>query len=222
MTTEWPGVITASVLHEYDVIRRNELADAAKVYDWDKTLEILRTYPSLINATRLNGKSFYSPLHQAAHGGAPVEVVQTMIEIGAWRTLRNADGERPLDISKRKMHKHLIQVLEPVYKTHIPHETLQQIQDQFHKLIRTRIIYLHAMPEESGLRLPELKPLLEMEQPHAWFSVPMMYGGFNYWLDSAGQDAILISESWCRIFDGSGQRHEISDETCTLVEEGFV
>jgi hypothetical protein len=43
-----------------------------------------------------------------------------------------------------------------------------------------------------------------------------------YWLDGAGQDAVLITESWCRIFDGSGQRHEITSETCKLVEEGFV
>jgi hypothetical protein len=179
MTTEWPGVLTAAVLHEYDVIRRHELADAAKDYDWDKTLEILSRNSNLINATCLNGRSLYSPLHQAAYGGASVEVVQAMIEIGAWRTLRNADGERPLDISKRKMHKHLIQLLEPVYKIHIPYETLQKIQDQFHKLIRARIIYLHAMPEGSGLRLPELEPLLEMEQPHMWFSIPMMYGGFK-------------------------------------------
>lgn len=221
MTTEWPGVLTAKVLHEYDVNFRNELADAAKAYDWGKTLEILSTDPSLINATQLNGRSLDSPLHQAAHGGAPVEVVQKMIEIGAWRTLKNANGDRPVDISRREKHEHLIQILEPVYKRHIPYETLQKIQEQFHQLICARMNYLGKI-EESGLRLPELEPLLEIEEPKMWFSVPGMYGGFRYWLDSEGHDAVLTSESWCRIFGGSGQRHEITSKICKLVEEGFV
>jgi hypothetical protein len=43
-----------------------------------------------------------------------------------------------------------------------------------------------------------------------------------YWLNGKGQDVVLIAESWYRIFDGSGQRHEINRQTCKLVEEGFV
>jgi hypothetical protein len=49
-----------------------------------------------------------------------------------------------------------------------------------------------------------------------------MYGGFSYRLASSGADAKLISESWCRVVGGSGQRHEITSEGSRLVEEGFV
>lgn len=31
-----------------------------------------------------------------------------------------------------------------------------------------------------------------------------------------------ISESWCRVVGGSGQRHEITSEGGRLVEEAFV
>jgi len=55
-----------------------------------------------------------------------------------------------------------------------------------------------------------------------WFPVPGMYGGFSYRLVSIGVDAKLVSESWCRVVDGSGQRHEITSEGGRLVEEGFV
>ena len=83
-------------------------------------------YP--VNVTRPNGRALYTPLHQAAHGNAPVKVVQQIIAMGAWRTLKNADGERPIDIAKRKKDQHLIQLLEPVYKTRVPLDLLQNIQ----------------------------------------------------------------------------------------------
>jgi len=43
-----------------------------------------------------------------------------------------------------------------------------------------------------------------------WFPVPGMYGGFSYRLEVAGVKAKLVSESWCRVVGGSGQRHEIT------------
>jgi hypothetical protein len=55
-----------------------------------------------------------------------------------------------------------------------------------------------------------------------WFPVPGMYGGFSYRLESVGVEAKLVSESWCRVVGGSGQRHEITSAGSQLVEEGFV
>ncbi|XWK91772.1 MAG: ankyrin repeat domain-containing protein (plasmid) [Phormidium sp.] len=78
---------------------RHALADAAKQYNWKKTQFILDERPDLINVTRPDGRSLYTPLHQAAHGNAPMEVVQQMVEMGAWRTLRNTDDERAVDIA---------------------------------------------------------------------------------------------------------------------------
>jgi hypothetical protein len=47
------------------------------------------------SSTRPGGSSLYAPLHQAAHGGAPAEIVHRLIGAGAWRTLQNVRGERP-------------------------------------------------------------------------------------------------------------------------------
>jgi hypothetical protein len=49
-----------------------------------------------------------------------------------------------------------------------------------------------------------------------------MYGGFSYRLGAAGVEAKLVSESWCRVAEGSGQRHEITSAGSRLVAEGFV
>ncbi|WP_186512913.1 ankyrin repeat domain-containing protein [Synechococcus sp. A15-44] len=219
MTPKWVGITKSEALLDGEVVIRHALADATKQYNWKKTLEILDERPDLINVTRPDGRSLYTPLHQSAHGNAPGEVVQKMLDMGAWRTLRNADDERAVDIAKRRGYQSLVHLLEPVYKTHISHTTLQKIQTNFHEIILGRA---GDLVQKSRLRLPELEPLLELEQPRMWFPVPRMYGGFSYWLDGEGKNAKLISESWCRVVGGSGQRHEITSKEGKLVDEGFV
>jgi hypothetical protein len=139
--------------------------------------------------------------------------------MGAWRTLQNARGERPVDVAERKGHLHLREILEPVISHCVPIGVLLKVQSHFHDVIRARID--EQLPDH-GLRLPELEPLLELDRPQMWFPVPGMYGGFSYRLESLGVEAKLVSESWCRVVDGSGQRHEITTEGGWLVAEGFV
>lgn len=55
--------------------------------------------------------------------GAPVEVVTRLIELGAWRGLRNAAGERPVDIARRRGHRRLLDILEPPLRVRMPPET---------------------------------------------------------------------------------------------------
>lgn len=148
-----------------------------------------------------------------------MEVVQQMLAMGAWRTLRNANSQRPVDIARERSHHHLIPILEPVYKKQISLQTLQRIQEHFHAVIRERV---GTGIEPYALRLPELEPLLEMENSKIWFPVPGMYGGFNYWLEGEESNTQLVVESWCRVVEGSGQRHEITSEGSQLVDEGFV
>lgn len=176
-------------------------------------------HKELVNTTRPDGSSLFTPLHQAAHGGAPVEVAQRLIDMFAWRTLQNALSERSLDVAERYGHRHLLGVLTPEYKHHVPAGVALKIQANFHAVIRGRVD--QPLPGHR-LRLPELEPLLELDRPRMWFPVPGMYGGFRYRLAAVGVEAKLVSESWCRVADGSGQRHEITSAGSRLVEEGFV
>jgi len=215
----WDGITRAEMLHEGAAQTRHALADAAKSYNWPRVFELLSEHTELVNTTRPGGSSLYTPLHQAAHGGAPVEVAQRLIGMLAWRTLQNARGERPVDVAERQGHRHLLGVLAPEYKHHVPLGVLLRVQAHFHAVIRGRA---ERLVQEHGLRLPELEPLLELDRPHMWFPVPGMHGGFSYRLEVAGVEAKLVSESWCRVVDGSGQRHEITSAGSQLVEEGFV
>lgn len=219
MDTVWDGVTRADSLSEDAANARLRLADAARSGDWPTVLEILTTNSEFINSCRPGGKSSYAPLHQAAYGGAPADIVGQLIEQGAWRTLQNARGERPLDVAERKGHRWLQEILTPKLNHTVPIGVLLRIQSNFHEVIRGRID--RELPKHS-LRLPELEPLLELERPQMWFPVPGMYGGFSYRLESTGVDARLVAESWSRVVGGSGQRHEITSEGSRLVDEGFV
>lgn len=219
MDVVWDGIAQAELLNEEGQQLRNALADAAKGYNWPRVFEILRQQPEWVNACRPGSTPLYAPLHQAAHGGAPIEIAEQLIAIGAWRTLQNARGERPVDVAERTGHNNLLHLLEPEYGHRVPLGVLHKIQSYFHEVILGRI---EREFQIKNIRLPELEPLLELDQPKMWFPVPGMYGGFSYWLDSCGVEAKLISESWCRVAGGSGQRHEITSAGSRLVEEGFV
>lgn len=98
-------------------------------------------------------------------------------------------------------------------------EQLAAIQRHFHRVIRGRAAKLLR---KHKIKLPELAPLPKAEDRKAWFPVLGMNGGFSYWLEGDGERLTLITESWCRVVGGSGQRHEITSSGCRLVDEGFV
>ncbi len=215
----WDGITQARSLGDEEARTRHAFADAARDADWTRVFELLSRHAKWINSTRPGGSTLYAPLHQAAWHSAPVAVVQRLIGMGAWRTLGNSRGERAVDVAERRGHRHLLRVLAPEIKHHVPREALLKVQAHFHAVIRGRAEHL---VDEQGLRLPELEPLLELDPPEMWFPVPGMAGGFHYRLEQEGTQPKLFSESWCRMVNGSGQRHEITSRGSRLVDEGFV
>jgi hypothetical protein len=218
-TGTWDGITMFETPTEEGTRLRQDLADCGRDYHWSKLLDILSGCPELVNSSRPGGDSWYAPLHQAAHGGASLDVVTALLRLGAWRTLRNSEGKRPVDIARDKGHTNLQQILEPVYVQYVPLAVLGRIQESFREVIRERA---DRLIHEHGLRLPDLEPLLEFPLRKFWFAVPGMHGGFSYWLAYDGENAKLITESWSRVVGGSGQRHEIAASGCKLVDEGFV
>lgn len=102
----------------------------------------------------------------------------------------------------------------------VSEEALKAIQKHFHALILERAVEIKKMV--SALEFPELLATFDSEDSAGWFSVPGMYGGFKYWFESEGNKVRLITESWSRVVDGSGRRHEITREGSKLVGKGFI
>lgn len=203
----WDGITRVETLNDWAADARQATANHGKARQWPQLLALLAEHPEFVNSSRPGEISRYAPLHQAAYGDAPVAIIRQLLALGAWRTLQNAHGERPVDVARRRGHLHLVPVLQPEYRREVPIGILLRVQRHFHAVIRERA---DAQVEEHALRLPELEPLLEMEQPKVWFAVPGMYGGFSYWLQKAGVEPKLVSESWTRVVDGSGERHRIT------------
>jgi hypothetical protein len=101
----------------------------------------------------------------------------------------------------------------------VPESTIGAVERHFHTLIRERAGDLLA---QQNLELPSLSGPRPSKRKPAWFPVPGMYGGFNYWWEGQGRGAKLMAESWCRVVAGSGQRHEVTIDGTRLLEEGFV
>ena len=219
MKLVWDGRVGRLALPQEEVESRHALADAAKAYDWPRMLEVLSRRPDLLNTTRPDGSSLFAPLHQAAHAGAATSLVSRLIQLGAWRTLQNKRGERAVDVAERRGHQHLLAILSPRLLRHVPLGVLLRVQEHFHALIRE---ICSVYKQQHDLRLPELEPLLEFDKAPFWFEVPGMFGGFSYTLGSERSKAKLIVESWCRVVEGSCQRHEGTSAGYKLVEQGFV
>ncbi len=219
MSSIWDGITKAESLSDWALEARNGLADAAHYADWAEVLAILSKHSEFVNSARPGGESWYAPLHQAAHHGVSLETVRALLDAGAWRTLRNASCERPLDVAATAGHVHLLGILEPSFLRDVSRDALLELQHHLHAVIRGRA---GDLVWEHDLRLPELEPLLELEEPEMWFPVPGMYGGFLFTLEGSGNDVSLISESWCRVAEESGQRHVITPDGCEIVAKGFV
>jgi hypothetical protein len=80
--------------------------------------------------------------------------------VGAWRTLQNVRGERPIDTAEGRGHRHILSVLAPDLKRRAPLGVLLKVQAHFHAVIRGRA---EKEVQQHGLRLPELEPLLEFD-----------------------------------------------------------
>lgn len=108
----WPGILDADLARG-----SHELADAAAVGDWEAVLELLEPTKgkpgSLINTWRPGGVSMVTPLHQAAIKGAPVDVVEKLIEVGAWRSLCDSRGWLPVDLALLHGRSELVALLAP-------------------------------------------------------------------------------------------------------------
>lgn len=215
MSAQWPGVVDVGELKESYVEGIDRLADAAKVGNWSAVFALLDDDSPLSgNQWRISGTSWFTPLHQAAWLGAPVGVVEQLIELGAWRSLRNAEGDRPIDIAEKRGHHHLAEVL-----------AMPQPSDRDQKKFATWDQHLAALMAERTQRLPPVRfrpvptEVIALEQLDTlWFGYPGMYGGFSM---SIHQGRLCV-ESWSRVVGGSGQAHVITESGCVLVEEGFV
>jgi hypothetical protein len=151
----------------------------------------------------------YSFLHFAAYLGAPTEVVERLLEMGAWRSLQNAIGERALDVAAKRNHGHLLGILQPEYKRHVPIGILLNMQQHFHVALADWD-NLHRTFEKYALRLPQLEPMLEVDRVKFRFEIEHWSGGFTYELAEDGLEPRLICVGYSRVSGGTEGKIEVT------------
>ena len=215
MTSEWQGVLDPDVLNSDLVDHAARLADAAKTGRWNTVLDLVEhgTW-STANQWRITGRSWFTPLHQAAWLGAPVGVAERLLRAGAWRSLRTADGDRPLDIARQRGHHHLLETLAVHDLGAADQRRVTAWDSHLADLIAER-----TRPLAPVRFRPVPTELLVVERMESlWVPYPGMYGGFSLSVHRGR----LVVESWSRVAGGSGQAHVITESGSVMVEEGFA
>jgi hypothetical protein len=169
--------------------------DAAYIGDWDLLKIPVRTkwcfaIGRFANCTRLRPNPPHGiHLPQAACHGAPVKIVQGLIELGSSRQcifslalthfnlclssiggLRTTNGKTQLSNLSMRGHRHLYDILMPTGLPEVTDEELSQVEAHFHKII---------VEEAGGVLKPESMrfPLGDLRgQPRVWMPIPGMYG----------------------------------------------
>lgn len=213
---EWNGV--PGTKQELSDLRR-ELAAGVERADWTGYFSTPAGNPRQVNLAYRDRGSWSTLLHEAVRLNAPLEFVRELVRLGAFRTVKNSQGLRPVDLASEKGFVHLVETLEPGPGQPVNSNRLEHIQELFHGLIRSTMLIYNV---RATLWLPQLSILTEPSADSIWFPVPGMYGGFHFWLDETDGSTALIAESWCRVAGGSGMRHRITPVQVLLEEEGFV
>jgi hypothetical protein len=200
----WECSVLRSERRDFEVEACDKLSDAAKTGDWATVWTMLCKGGVNANTVRMGGKSLYSPLHQAAWRCESAQIVRQLLDFGAYRTLHNADGERPIDLAGRRGAYHLVPDLRPRPKHELEDWVLYGLENQLHRHIRKR---LKDILPDARLRMPQIGPLTEETEPKMEMLVSGLYGGFT--IELTGEKALTVKSS-SRVFDGWGETWEIT------------
>lgn len=206
----WDGYTSSKALRPELTAVRHSLFGAAERHDWLSVFKMLAEdkESKLVNVCCPNVSTGYTLLHHAVASDAPAEVIEKLIEAGAFRSVCCQNHERPIDIAKRLGFDDLLDLLSPERKHDLSQQDLDSLQTSFRELILEE-----GMSPVREMRLPQLGALLEQDEPTMTFQAP--FGVFVYRLfklpfpiaiDFVQEDFVLLVRSYQRMGEGR-ERH---------------
>ena len=149
----------------------------------------------------------YTPLHQAAQGGAPRGVVTALLKMGAFRSLKTRSGDTAYDIAKDngEVGEDLLELLALPEDVRENEESILEMEKALHdKLTRSNVMGVSDILKNNGQQLPQISIMWEMgkEGRKMWFPVPGAgsYSGFT--IERRGGELVL--DGWSRVVPRSG------------------
>lgn len=220
----WDGTVQAEALSPEVAEERRGLFEAAGRSQWSEVFQRLeRSREKMLDSYQVNvvapgDHSWQTLLHVAVLGGAPAEVVERLVGMGHFRSVRCAAGERPLDLARHLGRAELLGVLEPVFCLQLPEARGKALEKQFHRHVLETPISRRL--DKSQLRLPQLEVLREREDGMLTFLVPYMFGGFVIRLQQVdfpiaqwftSQDWVLLVRRFDRMGEGAECRYVLTE-----------
>src|SRR4051794_18224518 len=128
---EFEGVTKSTTIRKELAKSWLKVFSLIKSDQWETAFE--NSLAGFVNCFELDDDSRNTLLHYAAQRNAPIEIIEKMINLGAWRNVRNSKGEKPIDSAILAGNLHLLEVLKPIYVRTVPLEILSKIEQNFHK-----------------------------------------------------------------------------------------
>lgn len=198
----WPCVVSRGYVIDSEFQEGSFLADYAKRGLWDKVLQMLHPDNHLINVNQFwpGDGTLSTVLHRAAELDAPENVVQGLLDRGALRSLRNAEGFTAYEIAVNAGRTpSRMQLLEPA-PSPFGAEELARLDAIVADVIDPYIQPLFGSHDlRRILRYPSVEVLHEPPGQELWMQVPRMMGGFRIAL----RDSHIELLGGCRRFDES-------------------
>lgn len=223
----WPGVANRSLMVGSQVEAGCYLADMAAKGNWHRVMHDLDPENHLldVNQWRPGDGSWITVLHEAAKQGAPLDVVSWLINRGALRSQKDAEGRTPYELAKVQGHgADLLDLLAPPP----PPLSTEQI-DRLDSLLAEAIDHF-IQPTFEGqdlrrlFRYPPVGVLHELPARELWLQLPPILGGLRVTLQRGYLDLLagyrsptpaggIEVRTWGFVITGRG---------VSTVYEGFV
>lgn len=213
-TVWWDGILDDTEVGASEP--RRKISDHSFQGEWVELFAVLdnmdRYEPyANINSTRLGGKSHFTPLHQAAWSG-DAHAIHGLINRGAWRSVRDADGNRPVDVYIARGHTDYTISLQPVPVHRVAESVIALLQERLNFLLDAELLRWRKSP----LRYPQVEVLTEIDSGEVWFGVPGKFGGYRLTLE--GESLRVDSSSR---MGGSELYRVTCDSIAFLGHEGY-
>jgi ADP-ribosylglycohydrolase len=211
----WRGVLDVSRLPQQEVAVGHRFADAAKAGDWATVFAMLDDdgTPVDVNWWRPDGSAWFTVLHQAAWHDASTDVVNELVERGALRSLKDAKGRTPYDVSVERHGRGRNCLWPPL--SPLSRSAIALLDERLAEVINDKLRGRLYSDPQSVLRYPSVGILHELPHRALWFSVPDMYGAFHV---SLQDDGVHVG-NWSRM-GYSSQWHRITFGGAILVDKG--
>ena len=203
----WPGNLDRSSFIDSQFQAGMYLDDCAKAGNWDKVLEILEPGNHLvdINQSRPATSSRSTVLHRAAEGAAPVDVIEGLLQRGAFRSLRDRDGLTAFGIAtgNAAVSDYVRQLLRPE-PSPLDENRIAVLEEILAAVLDGWIQPLFAGRDlRTVLRYPPVAVLHEAPSHELWVQLPFM-AGFRVALRRGYLDLVMgqrnthgvVAEGW--------------------------